>query len=77
MVSVICTAKYKQLIICTVYCTVQYSLAQAHFANQIMSMQNTYTAKLMLVQETLEVDKMARGWGVGARFAIYRVFRGN
>jgi hypothetical protein len=39
--------QYKQLLICTVESTVLFSLTQAHFANEIISMQNT--AKMMLV----------------------------
>jgi hypothetical protein len=53
MVSVSCSVQYKQLIICTVECTVLHGLAKAHFANQIMSMQNAYIARLMPVYEPL------------------------
>ena len=48
LVSVNCTAQFKQQIICTDECTVLYSLAQGHFSNQIKYMQNIRIAKLLM-----------------------------
>ena len=39
LVSVSCTAQFKQLSICTDECTVLYSLAQVHVSNQMMDLQ--------------------------------------
>ena len=47
LVSVSYTVQFKQLNICTDECTVLYSLAQVHFSNQIMFMQNMPIAKLI------------------------------
>ena len=47
LVSVSSTVQFKQLTVYKGKCTVLYSLAQVHFFNQIMYMENIHIAKLM------------------------------